>query len=182
MTTTALDFAHVFRDPAHRDLMAASMVEDFRRTESFLHAFVVMPHHVHFLATLGEGISAPQLMARIKRNSSRRIRPLLDPEVAVQLTQQAGLNESQFWKRSFRGIVVCSPKFFYQKAIYTHQNPVRAGYVENAEDYRWSGASAYALGKVDADRCIDLDYLLELYAPTGLPPVSGSNPDWDASR
>ena len=92
--------------------MAASMVEDFRRTKSFLHAFAVMPHHVHFLGTLGEGISAPQLVARIKRNSSRRIRPLRSPAVASQLTQQADLNESQVWTRSFRGIVVCSPKFF----------------------------------------------------------------------
>ena len=153
--------------------MAASMVEDFRRTGSFLHAFVVMIHHVHFLATLAEGVSVSQLVARIKRNSSRRIRPLLSPEVASQLKQQAGLNESQFWKRSFRSIVVSTPKVFSQKMVYIHQNPVRAGGSECTEDYRWSSAATYAVGRVEAGWSLDLDYLLELYAPSGLPPVSG---------
>ena len=29
---------------------------------------------------------------------------------------------------------------FWQKMRYIHQNPLKAGYVEEAEDYRWSSA------------------------------------------
>ena len=38
---------------------------------------------------------------------------------------------------------------FWQKANYIHRNPVRAGIVENAEDYKWSSAGLYLGGAWD---------------------------------
>jgi len=53
------------------------------------------------------------------------------------------------WKRSHRYSLwqhdsnlfsVTSESTFMQKVNYIHQNPVRAGLVERAEDYKWSSA------------------------------------------
>src|SRR5262245_55028779 len=76
ITTTCLDFVHALAPYKIRDLMVASMLEDCRRTESIVHAFVVMPHHLHLLAHLTT-CSASQLSQRIKSNSARRILPRL---------------------------------------------------------------------------------------------------------
>ena len=52
-TTTCLDFVHAFCPEPARDLMALSLLDDFRRYNAILSAFVVMPHHIHFVATSG---------------------------------------------------------------------------------------------------------------------------------
>ena len=72
VTTTCLDFVHAFREPAIRDLMAASLIEDLKHYGSTLHAFVVMPHHVHFIAVVPEGKTIGWLMNRVKSNAARR--------------------------------------------------------------------------------------------------------------
>ncbi len=37
-----------------------------------------------------------------------------------------------------------SESFFLQRVNYIHQNPVRAGLTERAEDYRWSSARCWS--------------------------------------
>ena len=53
----------------------------------------------------------------------------------------------QFWKRNFHPIELSSRKFFNEKVHYIHQNPVKAGFVYNAEDFIYSSAANYAGGK-----------------------------------
>lgn len=58
-------------------------------------------------------------------------------------------NNSQFqlWQNDNHPIELYSPDFIYQRLGYIHQNPVRAGWVEMAEHYRYSSATNYAGGK-----------------------------------
>jgi REP element-mobilizing transposase RayT len=47
----------------------------------------------------------------------------------------------QVWTHENHAIEIFTNKFFLSKANYIHQNPVRAGYVNKAEDYVYSSAN-----------------------------------------
>ena len=146
VTTTCLDFVHAFREGEIRDLMAASLIDDLRHYDAPLHAFVIMPHHIHFLAEVPSDRTIGWLMNRIKSNSARRIRPRLSSETIAEFEQQVGLNGRSFWQRSFRSFVIDSDVAFWQKVVYIHDNPVRAGMVESALEFRWSSARMFEDG------------------------------------
>lgn len=80
---------------------------------------------------------------RIKTESSYPLLPSLEPFEKSQLEAQAGLNRRKFWMRSFRGIPLKTDRSFWQTIRYVHANPVKAGLVDDAENYRWSSASMF---------------------------------------
>ena len=56
-----------------------------------------------------------------------------------------------------------TPKVFRQKANYIHQNPVRAGLTELAEQYHWNSARLYVEGFAMADYLLDLTKCIRFY-------------------
>lgn len=142
-TTTVLDFAHVFADFRLRSLMAASLLSDLRHYGATLHAYVVMSHHVHFVAHLPEDLTMSKLMDRVKSNAARRIMPRLSARQKALLLEQTGLNCRTFWQRSFRGIAI-GAKGFSRAVNYVHFNPVKAEVVATEEEYHWSSARWWA--------------------------------------
>ena len=53
----------------------------------------------------------------------------------------------QFWQQHNKPLELSHNKMMDQKLEYIHDNPVKAGYVYNAEDYVYSSAIDYAGGK-----------------------------------
>jgi putative transposase len=51
--------------------------------------------------------------------------------------------KAQFWRQDNHPIEVYCLEFITQKLNYIHDNPVRAGIVNLAEEYRYSGAKNY---------------------------------------
>jgi len=93
-----------------------------------LHAGVVMPNHVHVLVT---PIIAPsKLLQSVKGFSARE---------ANKILERTGV---PFWQAESYDHWVRDDKEFGRISRYIEENPVRAGLVATAEDYRWS--SAYA--------------------------------------
>ncbi|MBC8065835.1 MAG: transposase [Chlorobia bacterium] len=162
VTTTCLDFVHTFRREEMRDLAARSIVRDARRYEALLHCYVVMPHHLHFLITCPEEKNISWLVQRMKTNLATLALPELTPEELSEFDQQRELNKRSFWKPSFRGTEISSTKAFYQKALYVHLNPVRAGYVDEPGNYRWSSRRFWDSGLYDLERGLDLGQVLSI--------------------
>jgi len=94
----------------------------------FLHAFVVMPNHVHLLITVPLGSTLERTMQLIKGGFSReagRIIPLVHP----------------FWQKSFFDRRVRDVSEFEKFRQYIHQNPVVAGLCLSANEYPYSSAN-----------------------------------------
>jgi putative transposase len=140
ITTTVLDFVHAFHRPEVKDAMVLAIARECRLTRAALYGYVVMPHHVHLLIRPPEAMNGPQFMKTFKKESGKSVANLLNAEELRQFDEQRGLNRNTFWQRSFRSIAIESETVFWQKTQYIHLNPVRAGYVEQPEDYRWSSA------------------------------------------
>ncbi len=91
-----------------------------------LHAFVVMPNHVHLLLT--PAIAVPKLAKSLKGITAKRANLIL------------GLTGSSFWQEESYDHLVRSDREFEQIRQYIENNPVRAGLVQEARRYRWSSA------------------------------------------
>ena len=66
--------------------------------------------------------------------------------------QQKRNEKYQVWTHENHPELIYSDKFIFQKINYIHDNPVRAGIVENPEDYLYSSARAFA----DKDCVLDV--------------------------
>src|SRR5688572_16848997 len=90
VTTTCLDFVHAFGREEMRDLAVRLLVRDARKYGAVLHAYVVMPHHLHFLTTCPEDKSIGWLVQRIKSNLAAEALSNLLPQEIAGFGQQLG--------------------------------------------------------------------------------------------
>ena len=102
-----------------------------------LHAFVVMPNHVHLLVTAS--VALPKLTKSLKGITAKRANAML------------ALTGRHFWQEESYDHLVRDGREFEKIRNYIEQNPVRAGLVREASEYQWSSAG-WATGGSPADR------------------------------
>jgi len=103
--------------------------------------FVLMPDHVHALIWLPDSRDLVRFLHGWKRMSSFGIRRWY-AEHAPNYFQQFGLGD-KFWQPKYYAFQVYSQRKLEEKLTYMHENPVRAGLVQRAIDWRWSSARWY---------------------------------------
>lgn len=94
---------------------------------SRLHAWVIMPNHVHLLCT--PHIELPNLMRRVKGPTAYRANKLLNRTGEV------------FWQEEFFDRMIRDDQEFERVRRYIEWNPVRAALATRPEDFAWSSAS-----------------------------------------
>ena len=97
-----------------------------------LHAFVVMPNHVHLLAT--PTVPLPELTESLRTLTAARVQAMLD------------LPEGPFWHEESYVRMVWYGREFEEIRNYIEENPVRAGLVGEAAEYLWSSAGRMPQG------------------------------------
>jgi REP element-mobilizing transposase RayT len=113
-----------------------------------LYGYVVMENHLHFIA------SAPDLAAEVKNFKSytaRRIIDFLEQRADARLLDRLGWlklrhkteSRYQLWQEGSHPKQITGEEMMVQKLEYTHNNPVRRGYVDRPEDWRYSSARNY---------------------------------------
>ncbi|HTS13587.1 MAG TPA: transposase [Candidatus Limnocylindrales bacterium] len=93
-----------------------------------LHAFVIMPDHIHVLLTPSDETTLERSVQFIKGGSAKRIRDQL-------------LFRFPVWQRGFSDHRVRDAADYSAHYAYLLENPVKAGLVIAAGDYKWSSAS-----------------------------------------
>jgi putative DNA methylase len=115
------------RQPAIADLVVEAIhysAAPLGRYE--LHAFVVMPNHVHLLITPRAPLAV--LTKTLKGLTARRANAVL------------GTTGRPFWQEESYDHRVRDDAEFRQIRRYIEENPVRAGLVRAPHEYRWSSA------------------------------------------
>lgn len=93
-----------------------------------LHAFAVMPNHVHML--ISPLVPLPVLTKALKGFTAK---------LANQMLHLTG---TPFWQKESYDHLVRDHKEFERIRGYIEENPVRAGLVHEAGEYHWSSAEA----------------------------------------
>jgi len=85
-----------------------------------------MPDHIHLFAGFGpESITLSAWMKSLKNAISKSLK-------------NATFN-GPHWQKGFFDHVIRSQEFYDQKWVYVRDNPVRAGLVQSAEDWPYTG-------------------------------------------
>lgn len=144
ITIVARDRLPVFKSDVIKRI-TCSAIDEARVTGKFLlFAYVIMPDHLHLLT------DCPKRSADVLRCLKGLIgRRVIDYLKARNYESSLQKLRHQEWKRKHTYSVwqqeknvfsIFSEAVFMQKVNYIHNNPVRAGIVDRAIDYRWSSA------------------------------------------
>ena len=101
-----------------------------------LHAYVLMPDHVHVLATPGNSDSVSRMVQSLGRNY-------------VQYFNECYDSSGTLWEGRYRATVIDAKNYMLTCCRYIELNPVRNGLVDKPQQYRWSSYAHNALGETD---------------------------------
>lgn len=107
--------------------------------------FVIMPNHIHLLIQFSETNQLSSFIHALKRKSSFRIRNWYRGKASSYFEEINDLDH--FWQPKCYSFEIESNEKLEEKLNYTHDNPVRTGLVERPEEWKWSSAGFYSLGK-----------------------------------
>ena len=154
LTLQVVQWADVFSRKIYRDIIIDSLRYCQQNKGLEIFAFVIMSNHMHLLVR-AENSNLSDVLRDFKRHTSKKIIETIQNEdesrrewLLMVFKYAAGKhqrnNEFQVWTHENHAEEIFSNKFVEQKVHYIHQNPVRAGIVEKAEEYLYSSARNYA--------------------------------------
>ena len=149
LTTTVNQWIPLFTRPATVDIIFQSwrflqQSRDFR-----LYGYVILENHIHLVA---QSSNLGKDMQTFKSWTARSILDYLQEQKAGFLLTQFGRykkphktqSKYQLWQEGSHPQLVASESVLRQKLEYIHQNPVKRGYVDMPEHWRYSSARSYS--------------------------------------
>lgn len=159
LTCTVMEWLPVFTRPAAVGILLDSWRYQREHEALQLYGYVVMENHIHFVA---QAQRLDKCLAAFKSFTARRIIDHLESSRAEYLLERFRFSkrahkrdrEYQFWQEGSHAELVFSEAMMREKLEYIHANPVKRGYVDREEQWRYSSARNYAgeSGLIEIDR------------------------------
>jgi len=117
-------------------------------TDFKLHGYVVLENHLHFIASASRH---SQRIQQFKSFTARQLLDLLAKRNATTLLKYFAYykrkhkteSQYQFWQEGSHPEEMSDAGLLMQRLAYIHNNPVKRGYVDLPEHWRYSSARAY---------------------------------------
>ncbi len=131
-----------------------------------IYAWCIMPSHIHLIFR-AKNNNPGDLIRDMKGHTSKRLQKLIleNPDESrktwiLWMMKKAGENRSnikgrQFWQQKNHPIELWTAEVIDQKVDYIHQNPVKAGFVTEPHQWKYSSAINYSGGK----GILEIDYV-----------------------
>ncbi len=147
VTCTVLHWIPVFTRPATVDIILDSL-RFIQQQGLIIYAYVILENHLHLV------VQSQQLdkdLARFKAHTAKQLIQYLNQQGITQVLEQLAFYKKahkedrayQFWQEGLHAKWIKDNEMLRQKVEYTHQNPVKRGYVDKAEYWRYSSARNY---------------------------------------
>ena len=148
LTCTVVGWLPIFTRPETVEVVLDSWRFLQRENRLTLYGFVILENHLHLIA------SAPDLGKEIgdfKSFTARRIIDYLADRKVDTILQQLRFwknlhkvdREYQLWHEGSHPQQILSDEMMVQKLDYAHMNPVKRGFVDRPEHWRYSSARNY---------------------------------------
>ncbi|MEI8571684.1 transposase [Methylomonas sp. LW13] len=149
MTCTVVEWLPVFTRPETVQILLDCWQYQRQQVGLKLYGYVVLENHLHFIA---QSTSLDKCVASFKAYTARRIIDHLQAKRAEQLLQRLRFakcahkhdREFQFWQEGVHAELILNEAMMREKLDYIHANPVKRGYVNLPEHWRYSSAANYA--------------------------------------
>ncbi len=157
LTMTVVDWVDIFTREDYRQIMIDSLKYCQNEKGLEIYSWCLMTNHLHLIASANENrqntlsdilrdfkkFTSKAIIQKIKDIPERRRRWLLDRfEFAGRFNKK--IEFYKFWQDGNDPKEVNSMEFLQQKTAYIHDNPVRAGWVNEPHHYNYSSARDYA--------------------------------------
>ena len=130
----------VLREPDIAAMMGG-VLRFFADDRYTLFEWVVMPNHVHVLFKPLQGWKVSQIVASWKKFSARKILEWTANRTANRNANlPIGAAPPNVWHREYWDRFMRDEAHFNRAASYIRNNPVKAGLVERAEQWKWGSA------------------------------------------
>lgn len=156
ITFATVAWVDVFTRRDYKDIVVDSLRFCQKEKGLLLFAWVIMSNHLHLIAAAKEGHLLQDIIRDLKKFTSKQIIKAIAEhpgesrrEWMLRMFREAGEANSnnkdfQFWQQHNKPIELSSNEMIARYVIYLHENPVKVGYVELAEDYVYCSAPAFA--------------------------------------
>ena len=139
---------NVFRDSEDYVRYLQKFVHFYREGDITLHAYCLMPNHIHLLLEMGK-ISLSKVLQRFHTWYTQYFNRRHD-------------RMGHVFQGRYKAIVCKKDAYLLELVRYIHLNPVRAGLVDSPEDYPWSSHRIY-LG-IEKSEVIDPSLVLKQFS------------------
>ncbi len=154
VTTAVVQWVDAFTRYQYCDIVVNSLKFCIENKGLVLHAWVIMPNHIHLIISRRGQPGFGDIMRDFKKFTSAQIAKEIQtiPESRrdwmMWLFKSAGEQNSQnkdfqFWQQENHPIELTSAEFTQQKLNYIHNNPVTARIEDTPERYIYSSAKNY---------------------------------------
>lgn len=159
MTCTVLHWIPLFT----RQESVKILLESFRylqKTDNFkLYAYDILENHLHIVA---QNDDIGRSMAKFKAHTAKELIKLLQQENVKTILNQLAFykkvhkvdREYQVWQEGIQPKLIQNDTMMKDKIEYIHNNPVKRGYVDEAQHWRYSSARDYegSIGLLDVEQ------------------------------
>jgi len=156
LTITVVDWVDIFTRDDYRQIIIDSLKYCQKEKGLEIYSWCLMTNHLHLIAagkengqfTLSDILrdfkkyTSKAIIEKIKEIPESRRKWLLDRfEFAGRYNKK--IEFYKFWQDGNEPKEIYSAEFLQQKLAYIHQNPVRAGWVNEPQHYKYSSAIDY---------------------------------------
>ena len=153
ITLTVIDWVDVFTRKDYRDILIDSLQYCMREKGLQMYEFVIMSNHAHLIMA-SDKVPLPDILRDFKKFTAKKIieaiihgnesrKEWMLKKFAFAGNRNSNNTNYQFWQQDYHAVELSTKKMWDQRVQYIHNNPVRAGIVENVEDYVYGSARFY---------------------------------------
>jgi REP element-mobilizing transposase RayT len=164
LTSVANSRLPVFQKANMKNLVCDALNEARLSANFLIFAYVIMPDHLH--ALIGSQRKPSEVLRYVNGISSRRLIDFLKEnkyESSLNKLKHNTMHRDykfSLWDHHPNLKLVTTENGLMEKANYIHQNPVSAGLVVRAEDYRWSSVRCWQRKPLeDEPLLVDIDMI-----------------------
>jgi len=147
ITLTVLHWIPVFTRPEAVNILLESL-KFLSKDGLKVYAYVVLENHCHLVV---QSNTLDHDIARYKSYTAKQMIQYLSKNSVKQILEQLAFYKKahkndrayQFWQEGVHPELIQNDEIMRQKIDYIHLNPVKRGYVDNAEHWRYSSARDY---------------------------------------
>jgi len=148
ITCTVLHWLPIFTNQESVQILIDSLSHLQKNDNLTIFSYVILENHLHLIA---QSDDIRKSMQKFKAFTAYELLKLLQKQNATTLLKQFAFHKKahkikstyQIWEEGFHPKLIISEKMMLEKINYIHQNPVKRGYIEEAEHWRYSSARDY---------------------------------------
>lgn len=160
VTCTCIRWIDMFTRDRYRHIITDSLKYSQDNNGLVIYAWVLMTNHLHLIVRQSGATPIGKILGEFKSFTSKQVKKNLQTDVEESrrdwlwyMFERAGIYNAnnldfQLWQQDgSHPVLLDTREKLFQRLYYTHQNPVRAGFVTEAEHWRWSSAVDYCGGE-----------------------------------